>query len=158
MPLLLCSGNPALHLCVVHGQQEMYDFLVEYCAASDRVVNLHGHTPLVLAAVLGKVNMVQVCVGQQPMLSTNHMVTARRQFVLLSRASRHKGMHTEACTTVTCCTCVHLDVDNDLLMHVVPNRDILTTCVICPACSQHIYNKRRRAFYTFGRVSAVADS
>lgn len=38
----------------------MYDFLIEYCAASDAVRNNAGLTPLVLAAHLGKLAMFQV--------------------------------------------------------------------------------------------------
>eukprot|EP00879_Flechtneria_rotunda_P024448 GHRR01025918.1.p1 GENE.GHRR01025918.1~~GHRR01025918.1.p1 ORF type:complete len:377 (+),score=86.35 GHRR01025918.1:244-1374(+) len=52
-------GNTALHMCVIHNQADMYDFLVEYCAASDEVRNHAGLTPLVLAAQLGKVEMLQ---------------------------------------------------------------------------------------------------
>lgn len=37
----------------------MYDFLVDYCAASDTVRNYGGLTPLVLAAHLGKQDMLQ---------------------------------------------------------------------------------------------------
>ncbi|KIY99828.1 Transient receptor potential cation channel subfamily V member 6 [Monoraphidium neglectum] len=52
-------GNTALHMCVIHGQADMYDFLIEYCAASDAVRNYAGLTPLVLAAQLGRVDMLQ---------------------------------------------------------------------------------------------------
>jgi len=30
-------GNTALHMCVIHDQPDMYNFLVDYCAASDEV-------------------------------------------------------------------------------------------------------------------------
>ena len=46
-------------MTVVHEQPEMYDFLVEYCAASDAVRNYLGLTPLVLSAHLGKAAMFQ---------------------------------------------------------------------------------------------------
>ncbi|GBF97002.1 hypothetical protein Rsub_09799 [Raphidocelis subcapitata] len=72
-------GNTALHMTVVHDQPDMFDFLVDYCAASDAVRNNAGLTPLVLAAHLGKM-----------------------------------------------------------------------------ATFQHIYNRRRRAFYTFGRVTSYS--
>ena len=52
-------GNAALHLCVHHGRADMYDFLVEYCAASEGVQNHAGLTPLVLAAQLGRADMFQ---------------------------------------------------------------------------------------------------
>lgn len=52
-------GNTALHLCVIHSQPDMYDFLVDYCAASDSVRNHQGLTPLVLAAHLGRGDMLQ---------------------------------------------------------------------------------------------------
>ncbi|KAF8062894.1 TRPV6 [Scenedesmus sp. PABB004] len=52
-------GNTALHLCVIHGQPDMYDFLVDYCAASDAVRNTAGLTPIVLAGQLGRTAMFQ---------------------------------------------------------------------------------------------------
>lgn len=50
-------GNSALHMAVIHEQQEMYDFLVDMCGASVNVSNHAGLTPLVLAAQLGKMDM-----------------------------------------------------------------------------------------------------
>ncbi|WIA39861.1 hypothetical protein OEZ86_013308 [Tetradesmus obliquus] len=52
-------GNTALHMCVIHDQADMYDFLVDYCAASEAVRNHGGLTPLCLAAQLGKADMLQ---------------------------------------------------------------------------------------------------
>eukprot|EP00882_Tetradesmus_deserticola_P006401 GHRQ01006733.1.p1 GENE.GHRQ01006733.1~~GHRQ01006733.1.p1 ORF type:complete len:268 (+),score=77.10 GHRQ01006733.1:331-1134(+) len=52
-------GNTALHMCVIHDQADMYDFLVDYCAASEAVRNQGGLTPLCLAAQLGKAEMLQ---------------------------------------------------------------------------------------------------
>jgi hypothetical protein len=46
------SGNTALHMCVIHRQCEMYDFLVDFCDASDSVPNNQGLTPLVRARPL----------------------------------------------------------------------------------------------------------
>lgn len=56
---LHCSGNTALHMCIYHDQKDMYDFLVEYLCASESVRNVHGSTPIVLAAELGKLDMFQ---------------------------------------------------------------------------------------------------
>jgi hypothetical protein len=52
-------GNTALHMCVIHDQADMYDFLVDYCAASEAVRNHGGLTPLCLAAQIGKADMLQ---------------------------------------------------------------------------------------------------
>jgi ankyrin repeat protein len=52
-------GNTALHMCVIHDQADMYDFLVDYCAASEAVRNHGGLTPLCLAAQTGKSDMLQ---------------------------------------------------------------------------------------------------
>jgi hypothetical protein len=52
-------GNTALHMCVIHDQADMYDFLVDYCAASEAVRNHAGLTPLCLAAHAGKSDMLQ---------------------------------------------------------------------------------------------------
>ncbi|GFR48585.1 hypothetical protein Agub_g10488 [Astrephomene gubernaculifera] len=52
-------GNTALHMCVTHDQPDMYDHLVEYCGASEHVQNNRSQTPLLLAASLGKVEMLQ---------------------------------------------------------------------------------------------------
>ncbi|GIL76046.1 hypothetical protein Vretimale_5686 [Volvox reticuliferus] len=52
-------GNTALHMCVYHDQPDMYDHLVEYCGASEHVQNNRSQTPLLLAASLGKVEMLQ---------------------------------------------------------------------------------------------------
>ncbi|KXZ41393.1 hypothetical protein GPECTOR_497g455 [Gonium pectorale] len=52
-------GNTALHMCVYHDQPDMYDHLVEYCGASEHVQNNRSQTPLLLAASLGKVDMLQ---------------------------------------------------------------------------------------------------
>lgn len=52
-------GNTALHMCVYHDQTDMYDHLVEYCGASEHVQNNRSQTPLLLAASLGKVEMLQ---------------------------------------------------------------------------------------------------
>ncbi|KAF6258835.1 hypothetical protein COO60DRAFT_1074230 [Scenedesmus sp. NREL 46B-D3] len=52
-------GNTALHMCVIHDQAGMYDFLVDYCAASEAVRSQGGLTPLCLAAQLGKADMLQ---------------------------------------------------------------------------------------------------
>jgi ankyrin repeat protein len=52
-------GNTALHMCVIHDQADMYDFLVDYCAASEAVRNHGGLTPLCLAAHMGKSDMLQ---------------------------------------------------------------------------------------------------
>ena len=52
-------GNTALHMCVYHDQKDMYDFLIDYCGASERVRNHAGLTALVLAATIGKEDMFQ---------------------------------------------------------------------------------------------------
>jgi hypothetical protein len=52
-------GNTALHMCVYHDQKDMYDFLIDYCGASEKVRNHAGLTPLVLAATLPKEEMFQ---------------------------------------------------------------------------------------------------
>jgi ankyrin repeat protein len=52
-------GNTSLHMCVIHDQADMYDFLVDYCAASEAVRNHGGLTPLCLAAQIGKTDMLQ---------------------------------------------------------------------------------------------------
>jgi hypothetical protein len=46
-------------MTVVHGQPDMYDYLVEYCGASEAEANHTGLTPLVLAAQLGKTDMFE---------------------------------------------------------------------------------------------------
>ncbi|GAX79471.1 hypothetical protein CEUSTIGMA_g6912.t1 [Chlamydomonas eustigma] len=53
------EGNTALHMCIYHDQNDMYDHLVEYCGASENVRNNRGQTPMLLAASLGKVEMFQ---------------------------------------------------------------------------------------------------
>lgn len=43
-------GNTALHLCVYHNQQEMYDFLVSYMGGNEDILN-NGETDARLAAL-----------------------------------------------------------------------------------------------------------
>lgn len=53
------QGNTALHLSVVHGRLEMYDFLVDVLKASEGEYNKQGMTPLMLAAQTGDREMFQ---------------------------------------------------------------------------------------------------
>ena len=46
-------------MCVYHDQPDMYDHLVEYCGASEHVQNNNSQTPLLLAASIGKIVMLQ---------------------------------------------------------------------------------------------------
>lgn len=52
-------GNTALHMSVVHDQPDMYDFLVDLCGADTAVTNHGGLSPLVLAAHMGKLDMLR---------------------------------------------------------------------------------------------------
>ncbi len=50
---------PARFPILTSPQIEMYEHLVEYCGASEHVRNNRGQTPLLLAASLGKLEMLQ---------------------------------------------------------------------------------------------------
>lgn len=51
------QGNTPLHLAVLHGQLEMYDYLIDVLGAKEGVRNRQGLTPLMLAAYLGDLEM-----------------------------------------------------------------------------------------------------
>jgi hypothetical protein len=94
-------GNTALHMCVIHDQADMYDFLVDYCAASEAVRNHGGLTPLCLAAQTGKSDMLQ------------HVYNRRRRafysFGKVRHAIKYLTVVTAVCPTRrSCSVCEHL--------------------------------------------------
>jgi hypothetical protein len=82
-------------MCVYHEQPDMYDHLLEYCGASEHVQNNNSQTPVLLAASIGKIAMLQ------------HIYNKKRKVWCCGNACCALQPHWADACTLSGCTLVH---------------------------------------------------